>query len=72
MNTEILESAIRARDNQIDDCLSVIREKNARIAELEGALRIAARYLEHPEVKAIPFDLPAESVAEYIQNLLKG
>ncbi len=47
-------------------------QQSARIAELENALKTAVRYLENPEVKAIPFALPVESVVEHIQKLLKG
>ena len=69
---------IRVFENEVPDCneWEQISDReatqSARIAELEAALKTAVRYLEHPEVKAIPFALPAESVVEHIQNLLKS
>lgn len=45
--------------------------KDKRIADLEAALTLALRYLDHPEVQNIPFALPVSSVVSKIQGLLK-
>ena len=39
-------------------------------ADLVAALTLALRYLEHPEVQAIPFALPTSTVATKIKTLL--
>ena len=44
-----------------------LREENAKLA---GMLKLAVQYLEHPDVKAIPFARASESVGSQIRILL--
>ena len=53
----------------IDDAELIVRAVNAHQDLLE-ALTLAARYLEHPDVQAIPFARPATSIVELIRSVI--
>jgi len=42
----------------------------AAAPELLGALMVAVQYLEHPDVQAIPFALPASGVAKRARDAI--
>ena len=44
--------------------------KEVSTPEIIAALKLAARYLEHPDVQALPFALPSSTVAQRIKELV--
>lgn len=61
----------------IDDDGEIVSESGAnarlikRAPDMYRALLLAVRYLEHPEVKAMPWALPTQRVADEINEILK-
>ncbi len=56
----LLIEAEKRRDWYREKYTSVLDQRN----ELLDALRLAVRYLEHPDVQSIPFALPASAPLE--------
>jgi hypothetical protein len=62
---------IRSESRQIANVLPPMDNGRliAKAPQMHELLKLALKYLEHPDVQAIPFALPASAVAERIRGL---
>lgn len=62
--------SIQAVMTQYDKALGTVKQQAAQIATLESLLAAARMYLNHPDVRAIPFAMRSEVLAEKIRTRL--
>ena len=71
MTTIHASTALLTREEALELLTDMLKQAEDDKAKLRAALRLAVRYLEHPEVQSIPFALHVSAAAERANAALK-